>query len=564
MGGRDGLWMGWDNVRSATRLPRAPGRRGPLTLWITAAALGVLAVVATAMVYAMLELMSGGRAYVHGESRWSKAQQAAVFQLDRYAETGNRRYLHAARRALRVPLGDREARLALLGPAYDYERAYQGLLRGENHPEDIPTMIWMFEHFEHAPYFRQAIDFWTRADNHIVRLQALGERLEKAWQPKNDPDEAVLVGLRRELIAIDRRIRPLENGFSQVLGEGVRMLKTVFLATSLLVFLVLVTGTLAVFRWTVRHITASERRFWATVEHAPVGVAVVSGDGVFSHVNDTFCGTLGYPRDELVRRSLDEVMVPDADTDSDGLLRQAAGAGDTGVTVETQCLRRSGERVWCKLNVAPFPDSHGKQGVREFIAVLEDVSEARRLSEQLSYEAAHDPLTGLLNRRRFEAELGEALEHSQARGLVHTVGFADLNRFKYVNDTVGHLAGDRLLEMVAESMQGRLRSNDTLARIGGDEFGFILHGCDIERGREMAERLRAAVRDIEFEWQRAHFDISISIGLVEVSDASVNPVVVMQAVDQACYLAKGDERGGIHVYTDTVLQSGEMSLDPPD
>lgn len=545
---------------SAVRLSSLPGRRGPLTLWITGAVLGVLAVVATAMVYAMLELMSGGRAYVHGESRWSKAQQTVVFQLDRYAETGSPRYLKAARQALRVPLGDREARLALLGPAYDYERAYQGLLQGENHPEDIPTMIRMFEHFEHAPYFRRAIDYWTRADEHIGRLQALGERLEEAWQ-SSEPDEAVLAGLRRELITIDRRIRPLENGFSQVLGKGVRMLKTVFIVTSVFAFLLFSTGILWVFRWTVRQITDSERRFWATIEHAPVGVAVLTGNGVFSHVNDTFCGTLGYPRSELVHRSLGEVMVPDADTDSNALLRQAARAGETGVTVETQCRRRTGEPVWCKLNLAPFPDSHGKRGAAELIAVLEDISEARRLSEKLSYEAAHDPLTGLLNRRRFEAELEEALEHSRARGLVHTVGFADLNRFKYVNDTVGHLAGDRLLELVADSMQGRLRSNDTLARIGGDEFGFILHGCDIDRGREMAERLRRAVRDIELEWQGEHFDISISIGLVEVSGANVSPVVVMQAADQACYLAKGDERGGIHVYTDAVLHAGEL---PPD
>lgn len=542
---------------SAARLPRAPGRRGPLTLRIAAAALGVLAVVGTAMVYAMLELMSGGRAYVHGEGRWSKAQQTAVFQLDRYAETGSRRYLEAARRALQVPLGDREARLALLGPAYDYERAYQGLLQGGNHPGDIPTMIWMFEHFETAPYFSEAIEVWTRADTYIVRLQALADRLEQAWQ-SSDPDEAVLVGLRRELLTIDRRIRPLENDFSRVLGEGVGMLKTVFIATSVLVFVLLAIGILWVFRWTIRHVTESERRFWATIEHAPVGVAVVEGDGVLSHVNDTFCSILGYPRDELVQRSLGEVLVPDADPDSDGLLRRAGRAGETGVTVETQCLRRSGESVWCKLNLASFPDSHGKRGADEFIAVLEDVSEARRLSEKLSYEAAHDPLTGLLNRRRFEAELAEALEHSQARGLVHTVGFADLDRFKYVNDTVGHLAGDRLLERVAESMQGQLRSNDTLARIGGDEFGFILHGCDIARGRDMAERLRGTVRDIDFEWQGEHFDIGISIGLVEVSGANVSPVIVMQAVDQACYLAKGDERGGIHVYTDAVLQAEEL------
>jgi len=539
------------SLPAAARLPGASGRRAPTALWLTAAALALLAVTGTAMVYGMLQLMSGGRAYVHGESRWSEAQQTAVFQLDRYAETGAPRYLSEARRALRVPLGDRQARLALSGPAYDYERAYQGLAQGQNHPDDIPAMIWLFEHFENAPYFGQAIDYWARADAHIMRLEALADRLEQAWRPPR-PDPAALDALRRELAGVDRRLRPLEHDFSRVLGEGLRALKTVFMVTSLVVFVIMVIGILLLFRWTVRHIADSERRFWATIEHAPVGVAVVDTGGAFNHLNDTFCATLGYAREKLRRLTLADILAPDGDTDAAGLLRRAARAGEASVTVETRCLRPSGDALWCKLNLAPLP---GRQGPRELIAVLEDVSEARRLSEKLSYEAAHDPLTGLLNRRRFETELEEALEHTRARGLVHTIGFTDLNRFKYVNDTAGHLAGDRLLARVAETLQGGMRSNDTLARIGGDELGFILHGCNIERGRQMAERLRRAVCDIDFEWRGERFEISTSIGLVEVSGANASPVLVMQAADQACYLAKQDHRGGIYVHTGTLCEA---------
>jgi len=527
--------------------------RGPLALWLTAAVLGLLAVVATAMVYAMLELLSGGRAYVHGESRWSRAQQSVVFQIDRYAETGNPRYLQAARRDLLIPLGDREARLALQGPVYDYQRAFEGLLQGRNHPDDIAAMIRLLEYFENAPYFREAIDAWTRADVQILRLQSLAARLEDHWRG-GQPDPAVVAGLRRELISINRQLRPLAEEFSSALGEAFRYLKAVFLIVATVAFLVLMASILLLFRWAIRHITASERKFWATVEHAPVGVAVVAGDGGLRRVNDTLCDTLGYRREALTGLTLADIL--DTDTDADKLLRRVAAAGETGAALETQCRTQAGEALWCKLNLAPFPDMDSERPAGEYIAVLEDVSEARRLSERLSYEAAHDPLTGLLNRRRFESELQDAVEHARARGLVHTVGFADLDHFKHVNDKAGHLAGDRLLTAVATAMQGQLRSNDSLARIGGDEFGFILHGCDIERGLEMAKRLRGAVRAVDFPWQGERFEVSLSIGLSELSGTTADSVAVMQAVDQACYLAKKKD-DGIHIHVGALSNDDE-------
>jgi len=530
------------------RITLIDGRRGVLARRVTIAALAVLGVLGAAVVYAMLELLSGGRAYVHAEGRWSKAQQTAVFQLDRYAETGSPRYLRRAREALRVPLGDRQARLALSKGAYDYRRAYDGFLAGENRPADIPTMIWLFEHFENAPYFRRAIETWTEADRHVVRLASLGDRLESEWS-STDTDEAVIAGLRRELTTLDRQLRPLENKFSSVLGEGLLWLKSVFGAISALVFLSLVVSILSIFHWAVRHISESERKFWATVEHAPVGVALVGDDGALTHVNDTLCGTLGYERGDLLRRSLGDVVVatePDCGPD---LLQSAARAGEPGITVEAKCLTQPGDRLWCKLNIAPFPDGHGAAGAHEYIVVMEDISEARQLSERLSYQAAHDPLTGLLNRRQFEDDLQEALDHARTRGLKHVLGFVDLDRFKHVNDVAGHYAGDRLLEAVAEAMRAQLRANDSIARVGGDEFGFILHGCGIDRGLAMAERLRAAVEALQFHWEDRCFETGISIGLVELSGDDADPAAFIRAADQACYRAKRGVEEGICVFT---------------
>lgn len=510
------------------------------------AALLLLALAAIGFSVAALQALSGGRAYVNGEGLWSKAQQEAVFYLDRYAEAGAPRDLLRARRALRIPLGDRQARLALQGSAYDYEQAYAGFLAGGNHPDDIPTMIALFEYFERAPYFREAIAVWRQADPHILDLQALARRLEREWGTENPSPDAI-ARMRAELGDIDDRLRILENRFSLTLGIGLRTLTTVLAALTAVLLLAFAGSAAVALRRATRRIRASERRFWTSFEHAPVGMALLSADGALVEVNDALCRILNASRQELLRSSIDDLLHRDDRDEATQRLDEVRSRARASVSLEQRFVRRDGVSLWGKLTLSASPGSAG--GDHALIAVLEDVSEAHELSEQLSYEAHHDPLTGLINRRTFERRVDALIADARHKGTRHTLGFVDLDQFKQVNDTCGHAAGDALLEQIAQVMNRQLRNSDILGRVGGDEFGLLLHNCPVDHGTEVVDKLRQAVDGFAFSWEGRGFALSASTGLVELSGDFADAVSAMQAADSACYVAKQAGRDSIQVGT---------------
>jgi diguanylate cyclase (GGDEF)-like protein/PAS domain S-box-containing protein len=181
--------------------------------------------------------------------------------------------------------------------------------------------------------------------------------------------------------------------------------------------------------------------------------------------------------------------------------------------------------------------------------MLHDVSELRGLTQQMSYQASHDALTGLVNRREFERRLGEALEVARGGRQGHVMCYLDLDRFKAVNDTSGHLAGDNMLREVAALIREAVRDSDTVARIGGDEFGVLLVGCPLEKARQIADDIWRAIGEYRFVWKDRIFSVGVSLGLVEVTGESNSLEEIMSAADSACYVAKRQTGSHVHVYS---------------
>jgi diguanylate cyclase (GGDEF)-like protein len=167
----------------------------------------------------------------------------------------------------------------------------------------------------------------------------------------------------------------------------------------------------------------------------------------------------------------------------------------------------------------------------------------------MSYQAAHDALTGLINRREFERRLDEAMGSAFAEETKHIIFYMDLDRFKAVNDSCGHMAGDNLLREVATLIRDQVRDSDFVARLGGDEFGTLLVGCPIDKAQQIAAHICNAIARYRFVWQDKIFNIRISIGLVEINGSSGSMQDLMSAADSACYVAKQRGRGQVHVYS---------------
>ncbi len=177
-----------------------------------------------------------------------------------------------------------------------------------------------------------------------------------------------------------------------------------------------------------------------------------------------------------------------------------------------------------------------------------DITTLKNLTQKMSYQASHDALTNLINRREFSRRLEQITEDSRVNHKTHALCFMDLDRFKVINDTCGHIAGDELLKQLTNTLSSKIRENDTLARLGGDEFGLILAGCPLEKAKIIAKDLRKTVEDFRFHWDKKIFKIGISIGIAMVNNQIKSAKEVLTAADTACYLAKKHGRNQVHVY----------------
>ncbi len=209
--------------------------------------------------------------------------------------------------------------------------------------------------------------------------------------------------------------------------------------------------------------------------------------------------------------------------------------------------RSNGSERSIELSASPIRNS--AQELIGAVVLLHDVTEMRGLARQMSYQATHDALTGLVNRREFERRLEEAIESGHRGDGQHVLCYLDLDRFKVVNDTSGHLAGDSMLREVAKLLRDAVRDSDTVGRVGGDEFGTLLVGCPLDKARQIADDLTRSVGEYRFVWKDKIFNIGVSVGLVEISRESGTLEELLAAADTACYVAKKQGSGRVVVYS---------------
>jgi|KBSSwiStaDraftv2_1062776.scaffolds.fasta_scaffold04046_2 diguanylate cyclase (GGDEF)-like protein/PAS domain S-box-containing protein len=310
---------------------------------------------------------------------------------------------------------------------------------------------------------------------------------------------------------------------------------------------------------TMLALKASESRYRELYENVVAGVFQTTPDGKFMAANPALVRLLGYAsEDELLELSIGEDLYVHAE-DRANWLRNMAAAGEIR-NAELVLRRKDGRKIVVLENSRAVRDEQGN--ILYYEGTLTDITEAHELSRQLSYEASHDALSGLINRREFEMRLQRALDAAQATGTSHAVCYLDLDQFKIINDTCGHVAGDELIRQLAHLLQNRVRSNDALARLGGDEFGLLLHDCSMADAVGIANALLRAVEQYQFVWGASTFTVGASIGVVPLSSNFRRITQVLQAADAACYAAKDEGRNRVHVYQedDTVVaqRHGEM------
>lgn len=538
-----------------------------------------LAIVQTVLAISSLHILGAMRAFSSGESQWSKGQKDATYALARYAVSADPAAYEQFHQGLHIPLSDLQARLMLEEQGYPARpQASMLLLQGHNEPEEINALIWLTVYFKHTETIGQLLARWRDSDEPLQALQTLAGDIYACLQLA-PPTPAQKQSWLAQINALQIQLSEAERAFNKVLGDTSRTLNAWLWSINIGIAVAML-SLLMGHTWRLQRKTAraedeldivSER---ASTTLAAIGEAVITTDaaGHVMYMNRAAEELLGLSLDELLSCELVQHMhaAPPSSPSQD----LAIPLVQTAISEALQGREHPRDTIFrlydaqhhtreVKLAFTPIGD---QDGTIEAVFVLHDVSQEQSYIRELAWQATHDQLTGLVNRYEFERLLGLLLAQT-AHGPVHATGnaimYLDLDQFKVINDTAGHMAGDAMLRAISAMLQRCLRAGDTLARVGGDEFAILLTHCDFDEAQRLAEQIRDAAQNVRIQWGERSLSAGISIGLVKLASPLSSVAEVLRVADMASYGAKQRGRNTVYAYDPGVDQEiaryvGEM------
>jgi diguanylate cyclase (GGDEF)-like protein/PAS domain S-box-containing protein len=304
--------------------------------------------------------------------------------------------------------------------------------------------------------------------------------------------------------------------------------------------------------------STEEFRYHVIYDNTPMPCFTLNGEGEILFANRFGLQFLGYQRDEVTHRSILEYYAPeDRKLAAENLASVAENPGRLH-RWDIRRQKKGGTPVWVRETARAIGTGAGML----ILMTCEDIDDTYKLTEKLSYQASHDELTGLANRKVLEERLSQVIESAQTEHTEHTLAMFDIDQFKIINDTCGHTAGDELLRQMAKLLGTVVRKRDTLARLGGDEFAVLIEDCAPDTARKAVDTLRQAVESFQFMCDEKTHRITVSIGIVAINQGCENVAAAMSMADTACFAAKDSGRNRIHAYQmddlTVVTRHGEM------
>jgi diguanylate cyclase (GGDEF)-like protein/PAS domain S-box-containing protein len=291
----------------------------------------------------------------------------------------------------------------------------------------------------------------------------------------------------------------------------------------------------------------NEIKYRSLLETAPDGIVIVNKNGSIEIVNKQLQCLTGYTANDLIGQSV-EILIPERfkthkqqrDKYLSNPHTRKMGSFGTDLFVR----RKDGSEFPADISLSPLKLTSGML----ISSSIRDITERKQVDDLLTYQANYDDLTGLVNRREFERRTERLLSTVRQNKSEHALCFMDLDQFKVVNDTCGHIAGDEMLRQLSSLLNIEVRHRDTLARLGGDEFAILMEYCSLENAQRVAASLQKAIQDFRFSWEGHNFRISVSMGLVAITESTFDLTELLSIADVSCYMAKEKGRNCIHVH----------------
>jgi diguanylate cyclase (GGDEF)-like protein/PAS domain S-box-containing protein len=290
--------------------------------------------------------------------------------------------------------------------------------------------------------------------------------------------------------------------------------------------------------------TENLKKLSMVVENSPESIFITNTQGMIEYVNPKFIDITGYTPAEVLGKKANIFRSSETPDSVYKILWETILAGQQW-TGELQNSKKNGELFWTQVCIVPVKSG---DAITHFIGIQVDVTTARVASQKIAHQATHDMLTGLINRYEFENLLAQSILSSQQDKTTHSLIFLDLDQFKIINDTCGHMAGDEMLCQLSLLLSNHIKPQDILARLGGDEFAILMTQCSLEQAQITAHNILELIANFQFLWEKNIFSISASIGLAEINSQTKNTKEILICVDSACYAAKDLGRNRIHIY----------------
>lgn len=529
---------------------------------------------------------AGIRAYLSGESYYSKGQKDSVYYLVRYMHTRSVQDYQKHLDALSIPLGDSMARLEMQKPVFDSDAATRGFVAGGNAPKDIPYLISLFRRFHDTSYMRPVIASWTQADVQIAELKECAREVHEAIVTDRLSDEREAAFLQR-IDQINLASGTLQRAFSAQLGQSAREISGLII-TAIVSIASILLGAALWFSWrlsrefhanirNLRNATIKvakgdldhraqvnsldelgeltmvfnsmiEQRLGAEQElraatefrekimnNVSNGIYLIDMEGRFVMVNRRFCSMTGYAESELLGQRFEVLFPNERIAELRRIFDEIINQGALAERLEAPLLCQDKQVITVCYSSAPFYNDGKIIGV---VGAAEDVTERKLHDARIARLANYDTLTGLPNRNLLNDRIGQAVSRASLDGTRVALLYMDLDGFKFINDSCGHAVGDELLKQVARKIQGCISNEDTVARLGGDEFVAML--CDLDDEADAldvsSKILRSFADPIIVDERTLH--VTTSIGVSFYPRDGRDPDTLLKYADIAMYRAK--------------------------
>jgi diguanylate cyclase (GGDEF)-like protein/PAS domain S-box-containing protein len=433
----------------------------------------------------------------------------------------------------------------------------QNLLKGGVHPTEIDGLVSMYTHLRGFSPMEYAISLWRRSDLYIDDLQAIAASLRT--NPPAAPEEVARTLQRIE--SANRAIAPLEDDFASTLSDMQRTAQSLVVSGILIITgILLIAGITLSRRFLVQNqelqnsLSESESQLRHLIESAPLPLLIVrAGDQQLLYANERALEQFGLDVDSARSHSFRDFHV---DPEIRSTLGESLSRQGSVRDFEVHLRGLDGRQFWLLLSAQPMRYA----GSFCLLCALANIDEKKRMQEDMRRKAMYDTLTGLPNRAMFMESLERAMRKARRRSTRFSVLFIDLDRFKEVNDTMGHHAGDDLLQTVAQRLGTAIRQSDLVARLGGDEFVILIeeHGGPEEVMIVAQKIISMLERPVLIDWREVV--ISGSIGIASYPEDGLDLETLVKNADAAMYRAKELGRNNFQFYSPELNLLGNQRL----